>query len=242
MCNAVSLVWISARSTGALLDSPSLLHPSALAALLHDANTTDQALNASDYNATDALLAPPANPVVAVDDGQSTRVPAFLLGIVSGLAPLIYTLMGGARALRGAHAVEGVAMVVLIVLAVGALPLPAFGDGADCWSCRVSLWPEPGSLAFGADVLAARVLQGAFSLPWITPTLTDRLFLSEPKRAVSAFLLGALMAFAYSFLGSLPGAFALATGAGGWGDALKTLGWVAGPARIRLLLLTRRDC
>jgi hypothetical protein len=153
MYRLLSLVWISARSAGALLDQPA--GSSSIIGTFIEANSTDTAVASL---ADDNGLAP-------LDDGGSgAGVPAFLLGIVTGLAPLIYTLMGGMRSLRAAHVIQGLIMAAMILLCTAGLPRQDAGFG--CWTCRVSKWPPKGALSYGIDALVARILQGAFSLPW----------------------------------------------------------------------------
>jgi hypothetical protein len=118
-------------------------------------------------NSTDTTIAFVADNdgLAPLDDGGSgAGVPAFLLGIVTGLAPLIYTLMGGMRSIRAAHVIQGLIMAAMMLLCTAGLPRLDTGYG--CWTCRVSNWPPKGGLSYGIDALVARILQGAFSLPW----------------------------------------------------------------------------
>jgi hypothetical protein len=61
------------------------------------------------------------------------------------------------------------------------------------------------SLAGGLDLLVTGLLQGLLSYPFFDPVLTDRCFLTEPKKMVRSFVVGGAIAglfiFFFSFIG-----------------------------------------
>ncbi|EKX54777.1 hypothetical protein GUITHDRAFT_131788 [Guillardia theta CCMP2712] len=118
-------------------------------------------------------------------------------GILSGLSPLLYTLMGGMRSLYYPHLVMFFIMWVFLIAVVSKLPVEI------CYLCSQGTW----NIAAGADLIIVRFLQGMLSLPWCTAILTDRLFLTN---SLDALLIGGfsmVCAMLNTFLSSLVGVY-----------------------------------
>ena len=137
-----------------------------------------------------------AGTLFAERDDPSSR---FWGALLSGAGPCVYCLAGGVRSILVTETLQGVTAFALLILIVARLP----GTGG-CWVCDSSdggRWGEAGGF------ILLRFLQGCLSVPWVSAVLLDRLFMGTPRAALAGFSLGALLAFAYSFLGSFLGVF-----------------------------------
>jgi hypothetical protein len=119
-------------------------------------------------------------------------------GIICGVAPLFYTLMGGMRSLYPVHPLQAFLLWCFIIAVLCEIPPgPNFIQGNGSWT-----------LIGGGDLIIVRLLQGSMSLPWITSVLTDRAFLSTPGISFAAVLTGTLLAYCWSWMASLFGIYA----------------------------------
>ena len=124
--------------------------------------------------------------------------------ILCGVSPLFYTLMGGIRSLYVAHSLQALILIIFLTVMLCQIPnSPNWISGQGSWT-----------LKGGGDLIIVRLLQGCLSLPWVTAILTDRAFLSTPGTSLAAMLVGAILAYCFSFMSSLLGIHARVTGIG----------------------------
>jgi hypothetical protein len=126
------------------------------------------------------------------------------------VAVLLYSLRGG---LRGSILTDRLqlALAVVLLAAVVGFVVPAHGPGQ---LASTSTW----SLAGGLDLLLVALLQVA-SYPFHDPVLTDRAFVTPPRRMIVAYMLAGLLGAGFIVLYSLIGVHAKLSGLSGTGDA-----------------------
>ena len=129
-------------------------------------------------------------------------------GVLCGVAPLFYTLMGGIRALYAAHPAQSVILIIFLTVTLCRIP------ARPAW-IRSDAVKGSWTLSGGGDLILVRLFQGSLSLPWVTAVLTDRAFLSTPQTGLAAAMVGTLGAYCFSFLSSLLGMYARYVGIDG---------------------------
>lgn len=141
-----------------------------------------------------------------------------------------YSIRGG---LRGSLVTDGIQMllaVLLLCIVLGAVA-PTLSGGL----------PETtGAQVAGGMTFAALAIVQSLSYGFHDPVMTDRAFITNPKRMLRAFCAAALVGIAFIFLFGLTGSFATKIGHTG-GDIMASItGAVALPAVVvfSLLMLT----
>ena len=129
-------------------------------------------------------------------------------GVLCGVAPLFYTLMGGIRALYSAHPAQSVVLIIFLTVTLCQIP------ARPAW-IRSDAVKGSWTLSGGGDLILVRLFQGSLSLPWVTAVLTDRAFLSTPQTGLAGAMVGTLGAYGFSFLSSLLGMYARYVGIDG---------------------------
>ena len=138
----------------------------------------------------------------------------FFAAVLSSVIPLVYVLMGGMRSSLLSDAFQALVAILFLVVVLGMIgsdhggdeQLKAFARSRTDGSASLFEWnPALGnattaaekaearsmkSLAGGMDLLATGLLQGMMSYPFFDPVLTDRAFLTEPKKMFRAFVIG----------------------------------------------------
>ncbi|WP_224243482.1 SLC5/6 family protein [Hyalangium gracile] len=148
--------------------------------------------------------------VVASYFGTAGTLPYYAAAFAFTLAVLLYSLRGG---LRGSILTDRLqlALAVALLAAVLGFILPAHGPGP---LLSTSTW----SLGGGLDLLLVALLQVA-SYPFHDPVLTDRAFVTPPRRMLTAYLLAGLLGALFIVLYSFIGVHAKLAGLSGAGDA-----------------------
>jgi hypothetical protein len=148
--------------------------------------------------------------VVASYFGTAGTLPYYAAAFAFTLSVLLYSLRGG---LRGSILTDRLqlALAVALLAAVLGFIIPAHGPGP---LLSTSTW----SLGGGLDLLLVALLQVA-SYPFHDPVLTDRAFVTPPRRMLIAYLLAGLLGAGFIVLYSLIGVHAKLSGLSGAGDA-----------------------
>ncbi len=120
--------------------------------------------------------------------GVAGSLPYFASALVFSLITMTYSLRGGMRSSVITDALQlGFALFLLVF--VLALIVPSSGSVALLTSGE---W----TLAGGVDLLLVALLQ-SFSYPFHDPVLTDRAFITSPKRMLRGYLIAGAIAFAF---------------------------------------------
>ena len=125
-------------------------------------------------------------------------------------AVLLYSLRGG---LRGSIFTDRLQLALAVVLLGWVLAWVVPGNGT-----RPLVMSSNWSLAGGLDLLLVGVLQ-ATSYPFHDPVLTDRGFVTPPRRMLFAYAAAGVLGIAFITLYGLLGVHARLQGLGGAGDA-----------------------
>lgn len=142
--------------------------------------------------------------------------------LVFTLLTLAYTLKGGLRSSLLTDAIQMILFGLLLFILL-AMILPESEGGLKSLTSSGS-W----TMATGLNLLFAALLQ-VFSYPFHDPVLTDRGFISSPKKTLKSYLLAAPIGFLCILLFSLVGVFAQQKGIQGQAavEVSKLLGLVA---------------
>lgn len=141
--------------------------------------------------------------VVGAYFGDSGSAPYYSAAIVFAGLTLLYSARGGLRSSILTDALQ-LGLALFLLLFVLALIVPSAG-------IRPLLSSGEWTLAGGVDLLLVGLLQ-SFSYPFHDPVLTDRGFLTEPKKMLRGYLIAGAIAAGFIVLFGLVGVYAQVSG------------------------------